>query len=160
MLFVCQTVYGYCEVSLSWRCFSAYACLYNFFPFSQKSSLRFQLAESGWRVFRPLSPSDVHSTQFKSNSVSLSSCKKNFCFLSDALSEYDSVSPPLFSPPLFSLSSRRPVSPSHNGLFVDALHPPSPSFHCLCSRTGAGDCGSPYTTRARQPGATSNTGSR
>lgn len=66
-----------------------------------------------------LSPCDVRSTQFKPNNLSLCSCEKSFAFclmlvphfltgcpppfcpsFSGSLCEYDSVSPPLFFPPL------------------------------------------------------------
>lgn len=81
ILLGCQIVYGYREGFVAMEMFHL-AWHDIFCPLSQKSSRCFQLAASAWRV-TAYSPSDVRSTQFKSNNLSLCSCEKLFYFLSD-----------------------------------------------------------------------------
>lgn len=127
-----------------------------------------------------LSPSDVCSTWFKSNNLSLCSREKTFSFVlmllqhtflldtpppplcpsfSVSLCEYDSVSPPLFFPHSPPQNSPQSASPSHNRLFVASLH--QPLTFAAFSRRGVGGCGSHFTTRTRRRlGAQSSTGTR
>lgn len=92
---------------------------------SQKSSQFFQLAGERPESFCP-SPSDILSTRFKSDNLSLCSCEKLFALtltpVSPALAASDSVSPPLF-PPL--------------SLKIASL---STTQRSLCGRTSSSPC--------------------
>lgn len=107
VLWTSQIVYGYCEVQLPWKCSV---------PLDITSSAHFPrnpADASNWLRGAPrvsaYSPCDVHSTQFKSDNLSLCSCEKLLLSLwrsyplFPSSAECDSVSPPLFSPLLPSL---------------------------------------------------------
>lgn len=115
--------YGYCEVLLPWKC-----SVWLDFTFSSQFP-RNPATASNWLGAPGEFPPKVPLTSVAHNlneTICLWAAVKNFCFLSDAripVSRWVWLSlSASFFPPLLSQNSPQPVSPSHNGLFVDSLH--------------------------------------